>query len=167
MGGGPSSAIDIAGNFSQSALELIIERWRALVQDHGGALHEDYIRSVGQLTFMPVTIAATTLDTLALFNPLRVLRPMPRMRAIPSGLRSVAVPATFHPPAQSTSSERIAVFDGGAGSHPLLDPYLTHADLTTLSADPVAEQHGSLVSSAILHGHLTSGQTAPAAARTG
>jgi hypothetical protein len=151
-------AIDAAGNLSESVLELIINRWRALVQDHGGKLHDDYIRSVGQLTFMPVTIAAAALDALAQFNPLRVLRPMPRMRAIPSGLRSVAVQATFQPPAQSTSSERIAVFDGGAGTHPLLDPYVTHADLTTLPADPAAEQHGSLVSSAILHGHLTSGQ---------
>jgi hypothetical protein len=152
-------AIDAAGNVSQSALELILGRWRALVKDHGGEVHENYIRTVGQLTFMPVTIPAPALQALAQFNPLRVLRPMPRMRAIPAGLRSIAIPAAFNPPAQSTSAERIAVFDGGAGSHPLLDPYVNHGELTTQPADPAAEQHGSLVTSAILHGHLTPGQT--------
>lgn len=152
-------AIDAAGNISQSALESIIGRWRALVKDHGGEVHDSYVRTVGQLTFMPVSIPEEALHALAQFNPLRVLRPMPRMRAIPSGLRSVATTAVFNPPAPSSTAERIAVFDGGAGSHPLLDPYVTHGQLTTQPAHALGEEHGSLVTSAILHGHLTPGQT--------
>ena len=152
-------AVDAAGTLSRQAHDLVIDRWRALVRENGGHLHESYIRTVGNLTFMPITLAADAIHAVAQFNPLRVLRPMARMRSMPDGLRSVAVnPASFTPPTGEVPTHRVAVFDGGSGSHPLLDPYVTHADLTTTPVDALAEQHGSLVTSAILYGHLTAGQ---------
>ena len=135
-----------------------MKRWRALLRDLGGQVHDAFIRSVGNLTFMPITAPADALDAIAEFNPLRVLRPMPRMRSIPAGLRAVTVdPTAFAPPRGEVPTHRVAVFDGGAGTHPLLDPYVSHGELTTSPADTEAEQHGSLVTSAILYGHLAAG----------
>jgi hypothetical protein len=149
-------AIGADGRLSDRVQALVMERWHKLVTAQDGRIHDDYIRRVGNLTFMPVSLRRGALDTISTFNPLRVLRPMPRMRSMPtSGLRRIdpgATPPT--PPTGPAPTQRVAVFDGGAGSHPLLDPYVAHGDLTTAAPDQDDEDHGTLVTSALLYGHL-------------
>ena len=152
--------IDTFGRLSAAAHEVVMERWRALLKAHGGHVHERFIRPVGHLTFMPISLAHEALESIAEFNPLRVLRPMPRLRSTSSPrLRRVALgSAEFTQPTGAEPTHRVAVFDGGAGSHPLLDQYVAHGDLTTSPRDPRDEEHGTLVTSALLYDHLSVGQ---------
>ena len=152
-------AIAADGRLSDRVQGLVMRRWKKLVEDHDGRVHSDYVRRVGNLTFMPVTLRRGAVDAIAAFNPLRVLRPMPTMRSVPAdNLRRVEPAAPIVPPAVTTPPpQRVAVFDGGAGSHPLLDPFVAHGDLTSSDPDPEDEAHGTLVTSALLYGHLKAG----------
>lgn len=91
-----------------------LERWFALIAEEGGEVHRNYIRRVGGLTFTPVSLDSGSLESVARFNPLRVLRPMPAIRPRPRfGTRSVqrlAAPTTNQPVLSTVS---VAVFDGG------------------------------------------------------
>jgi hypothetical protein len=89
-------------------------RWITLVQANHGQVYESFIRRVGGLTFVPVSVAAAEALRLARFNPLRVLRPMPAIRPRPRfGLRSVQrVTPPANPQPMSTAAT-VAVFDGG------------------------------------------------------
>jgi hypothetical protein len=84
------------------------------VQANHGQVYESFIRRVGGLTFVPVSVAAAEALRLARFNPLRVLRPMPAIRPRPRfGLRSVQrVTPPANPQPMSTAAT-VAVFDGG------------------------------------------------------
>jgi hypothetical protein len=118
-------------------------RWITLVQANHGQVYESFIRRVGGLTFVPVSVAAAEALRLARFNPLRVLRPMPAIRPRPRfGLRSVQrVTPPANPQPMSTAAT-VAVFDGGVdggiGAMPA-----TATDLTT--EPPIADDlsHGT------------------------
>lgn len=140
-----------------------IERWVALVESRGGAVHRDFLRRVGGLTFMPIRAASTEVAELARFNPLRVLRPMPAIRPRPRfGLRSgnrITAPATGRPLADVTT---VAVFDGGvhdpsrSGLFPI--PLI---DLTPEVAEADELDHGTGVTGAVMYGLLKAGEQAP------
>jgi hypothetical protein len=153
-------SINALGRLSEQAQRLVMKRWRELLKAHGGHVHDDYVRTVGHLTFMPISLARDALEAISAFNPLRVLRPMPRMRSIPgNGLRHMdlgtAAPAVPDGPGPE---HRIAVFDGGSAGHPLLDPFVAQGDLTKSPRDTDDEQHGTLVTSALLYGHVEAGR---------
>jgi Subtilase family len=153
--------IDTAGRISERVDELIRARWASLITSLGGTVHNDYIRRVGDLTFMPVELASHRLHEVAIFNPLRSIKPMPRLRPIRPRFRSVDLGAlTPAPPAGGPPADaRIGVFDGGVdATHPLLAPYVTGTDLTTLPSEPEAISHGTLVTSALLYGHIQAGR---------
>jgi hypothetical protein len=68
-----------------------MERWFALVEQNGGHVYRDFVRTVGGLTFSPLALDGTGANQVARFNPLRALRPMPTIRPRPRfGTRSVA-----------------------------------------------------------------------------
>jgi hypothetical protein len=155
-------AVDAIGRLSDQEQEQTLEKWRTLVGGLGGEIHESYRREVGGLTFMPVRLARSQLDNLLQFNPLRVIRPMPRLRRFPEQrLRDVDLGgAGLMPPAGGPPADhRIVTFDGGVDtSHPLLAPFVSEGDLTTAprTADDVG--HGTLVTSALLYGSLQAGR---------
>ncbi len=98
--------------------EATLLRWFALIEAHNGYAHRDFVRTVGGLTFTPVTMPSDEdAAALAAFNPLRTLRPMPAIRPRPRfGLRSGN---RLRPPASSRpvdTSVKVAVFDGGSMS---------------------------------------------------
>ena len=155
-------SVDAVGRVSEAARNIVLGRWRALVERLGGSLHDEFIRSVGNLLFMPVELSEEALEAAASFNPLRVLRPMPRMRRLPTGhLRNVDLgdtapqpPASLPPP-----DRRIAVFDGGVdATHPLLAPFVNETSLTSSPPDDQCRAHGSMVTSAALFGHMEIGK---------
>lgn len=153
--------IDASGRLSGRVLELVLARWDALVRSLEGEVHTDYVRRVGDLTFTPVTLAADKLDAVAAFNPLRSIKPMPRLRPIRPRFRAFDFgAATPTPPAGGPPADaRVAVFDGGVdATHPLLAPYVTDNDLTGEPEEADAVSHGTLVASALLYGHIQTGR---------
>lgn len=149
------------------AREEILGKWAELVASLGGDVVEQYRRTVGALTFMPVHLNRASLARLAEFNPLRVLRPMPKLRPVPpSPLRQVRRSAP-EPPAQPepTSDTRIAIFDGGwDASCPYTGPVTTLHDLTSEPPDNECVVHGSAVTAAVLYGHVDSSGRLPSPA---
>lgn len=144
--------------------EETLEKWFALIQNEGGEVHRDYVRTVGGLTFTPVGLAVDKAAPLARFNPLRVLRPMPAIRPRPRfGTRSVqrlAPPVTNQPILNTIS---VAVFDGGVDTAHRTAPLFeipTH-DLTSEAPDQEDLDHGTGVTGAVLYGLVTPGQQAP------
>lgn len=145
--------------------EATLERWFELIETHNGYAHRDYVRRVGGLTFMPVTMPSEEdAAALAAFNPLRTLRPMPAIRPRPRfGLRSgdrLSAPATGRP---VDTSVKVAVFDGGVdvtNGATRLFPIAT-PDLTTEPAVQEFLDHGTGVTGAVLYGLIAPGQQAP------
>ncbi|MGO0578255.1 S8 family peptidase [Ornithinimicrobium panacihumi] len=144
--------------------EETLEQWFALIQNEGGEVHRDYVRTVGGLTFTPVGLAADKAASLARFNPLRVLRPMPAIRPRPRfGTRSVqrlTAPATNQSVLNTVS---VAVFDGGVDTAHRTAPLFaipTH-DLTSEAPDQGELDHGTGVTGAVLYGLVAPGQQAP------
>jgi hypothetical protein len=155
-------AIDASGVASAAAAERVTAKLERLVERLDGEMRRSYLRHVGSLTFVPIRLGRQHLDELERFNPLRALRPMPHMRRIPeTRIRSVDLGATApEPPSDHPPREhRIAVFDGGVDtSHPLLSPFVSEGDLTTAPRDDELVGHGTLVSSALLYGHIQPGR---------
>lgn len=155
-------AVDVTGRTSERAADLIIAKLDALLRSFDGELRRTYLRQVGGLTFVPVRLRRRHLTELSRFNPLRAVRPMPRMRRIPDQrLRGIDLGSTAPPPPSGgpPATRRIAAFDGGVdATHPLLAPYVAEGDLTTAPRDDDMVSHGSLVASALLYGHITPGR---------
>ncbi len=93
-----------------------VEKWFALVEQHGGTGHREYVRRVGGLTFAPITLRGSTAREVARFNPLRALRPMPPIRPSTTiSLRQVGEVNSVIPPVVNTplaDAPEVAVFDG-------------------------------------------------------
>ncbi len=155
-------SVDATGRVTEAARDIVLSRWRALVGRLGGSLHDDFIRSVGNLIFMPVELSEEALEAAASFNPLRVLRPMPQMRRLPTGhLRNVDLgdAAPQAPASLPAPDRRIAIFDGGVdASHSLLAPYVNEISLTDSPPDEQCQAHGAMVTSAALFGHMEIGK---------
>lgn len=157
--------LDHRGQISAESRQLVLNRWNAYLAELGRYLHDGFVRTVGNLLFMPVSLAAERLEEAAGFNALRVLRPMPRMRDI-AGAELRQLPASetapTAPAAAPADAEAIAIFDGGVDeAHPLLAPFVKQIDLTSSAPQPTPFAHGNLVTSSALFGHLTSGATLP------
>lgn len=141
-----------------------LDRWTELIANEGGTIHRDYIRRVGGLTFTPVSLRSSHAASLARFNPLRVLRPMPAIRPRPRfGTRSgqgLGAPSTQQP---FQTNVTVGVFDGGVDTARRTSPLFsipTH-DLTTETPDPNELIHGTGVTGAVLYGLVNPGDSAP------
>lgn len=140
-----------------------LERWRSLVRKCGGSVADEFEREVGGLTFVPIRIRRSQVEDLSIFNPLRVLRPMPRLRSRPGGGATRAFPVIPSQPSSGPISDdiRIAVFDGGVdvneGGTPVVVPD-TSTDLTHEPANPNELAHGTGVTGAVLYGKVEPGE---------
>lgn len=159
-------AIDANGMPSAAAAERVATKLETLVERLDGEMRRKYLRRVGTLTFVPIRLQRRHLDDLERFNPLRAVRPMPQMRRIPEKrIRSADLGGSApEPPSERPPREhRIAVFDGGVdASHPLLAPFVSEGDLTSAPRVEQLVAHGTLVSSALLYGHIQPGRPLPA-----
>jgi len=149
-----------SGEVIAAERQAVIAKWATWVDQLGGEIAADYQRVVRGMTFMPVLLPAGAAERATRFNPLRALRPMPKVRPTPIGpLRVVAtgrqLPAP--PPGQRPQSDlRVAVFDGGVSRGiPHLDPFVDPIDVTPEPEDPDSVAHGTMVTGALLYGSLT------------
>lgn len=123
----------------------------------------DRRREVGGLCFIPTLARPDLLERLAQFTFLRVLRGMPSLRPWrPNLLRSsVGFKASLPEENSLDPSVRAVVFDGGIPDDVDLHRWVQVHDAPGVSA-PVAayQQHGLMVTSALLYGPLARGVTA-------
>lgn len=112
----------------------------------------------GRMLFMPVEGDSAGLATLAQFTLVRVIRPMPRLRAARPMLRSSAVSVAFDLPiVEPVSMEpKVAILDGGLPEQHLLQPYVRRYFVSDEAAEDVEEyvSHGLAVTSALLFGPI-------------
>lgn len=140
----------------------VIEQWTAWVEKAEGIVYHDYVRTVGTLTFVPIKARKDAIRTVAGFNLLRSVRPMPQIRPLPDGLLRRTRPTLLPPPpdsgAKPTSPGRIAIFDGGFDARlPHVSQFSTLTHVTPEPFDAACLQHGTLVTSAALYGHIPGG----------
>src|ERR1700733_5054506 len=154
-------AIDERGLPSNEAAAAVVAKLEALIDRLGGQMRGRYLRHVGTLTFVPIRLRRAQLGDLQRFNPLRSIRPMPQMRRVAQRrIRSVDLGAEPEVPVEHPLPQhRIAAFDGGVDTgHPLLAPFVSETDLTTAPREQHLVAHGTLVTSALLYGHVQPGR---------
>lgn len=156
-------AIDAEGKATTAEHELVLHKWAEWVHLLGGEIAMNYERRVRGMTFIPVRLAAGAAEEAVRFNPLRTLRPMPKVRPVPIGpLRVVSTAGRLPspPPGQRPQSDlRVAVFDGGVSAGlPQLAPFVDAIDVTPEPAHDDDVAHGTMVTGALLYGPLTDGQ---------
>jgi hypothetical protein len=138
------------------------QKFAALVDSVGGRVETDWVRPAGALLFLPVRLAPEAAGELARFNPLRALQPMGRLRTPPSGTASGSpLPQPTTPPNGARAPLRIAVFDGGVDeASPYWQGRVRSPYVGNIVPDVDAQQHGAVVTSAIVYGHID-GATLP------
>lgn len=118
-------------------------------------------RVVGWLTFVPVRLPVASVEELAKFSFVRVVRSMPRLRTVDAGvLRAYSFGAKL-PDIDAVSDERAVIFDGGIPQDVVssLSRWVQLVEPPGIGA-PVAayEAHGLAVTSSFLFGPLESGK---------
>ncbi len=156
-------AVDARGEATAAEHELVLGKWVEWVGLLGGEVARKYERRVRGMTFVPIRLPAGAAEDAVRFNPLRALRPMPKVRPVPIGpLRVVSTGSRLPapPPGQRPQSDlRIAVFDGGVcNALPQLAPFVDAIDVTPEPASDDDVAHGTMVTGALLYGPLADGQ---------
>lgn len=136
------------------ASEQTLALLEAVVQRTGGVVKREHLGEVGGLTFVPVLLTPDGEELLKEFNPLRALRPMPRIRP----LRTVGgdqVVAKMDAPREGTlpGAPEVYVFDGGIdASAAVYGGAVTSTDLVVEPANRADQDHGEAVTATVLYG---------------
>lgn len=156
-----------AGRFFEVGLHLLYDEDPNTIQRAfsryaervGVRVHTQHSFITGNLWFVPVEGDRKKVHDLALFTFVRVIRPMPKLRAMRPVQRSggVVVPCTL-PADQPLSAEpRVAILDGGLPEHHPIGPWLRSYRILDNNADddPDGIKHGLAVTSAFLFGPIS------------
>ncbi len=149
--------VDENGHPDQRGLAQVLKKWQLWVDELGGEVDLDWLRSHQRLTFVPVLLPRDRLDEAVLFNPLRALHPMPAMEILPPlEMRGIGGVQPMAPSERPSSERRIAVFDGGLPTTvPALSRYVSYKDLTEDAAtDAGSVAHATTVASAATFGNI-------------
>jgi hypothetical protein len=142
--------------------EFIEESFRAYAKSVGFKLHDDLAFEVGSLWFVPVEGPQARLSDLAKFSLMRVVRPVPLMRGLPSVGRAVGLPAVSPLPTSGalSSEPRVAILDGGLPAHHHVAAWATQRKLNAAGDFAGGPEHGLGVTSAFLFGPILPGVVA-------
>jgi Subtilase family len=129
----------------------------------GVKVHTDLDFTAGNLWFVPVEGLRASVEKLAEFAFVRVIRPVPKLRGLRPTLRTpgIALQCSL-PTEQALSSEpRVAILDGGLPEKHQLGPWLrSYRRLDEKAADDTeGPAHGLAVTSAFLFGPIRPGGT--------
>ncbi|WP_082575802.1 S8 family serine peptidase [Arthrobacter sp. Soil762] len=145
---GKSGAADYASEVTQ-------QRWFELIASLGGSHVQDWIRQSGGLTYVPVRLDQESVEEALQFNGLRQLSPMPRPRHAETVVElpeSILLPVPMSL-VETSRPLRVAVFDGGVdAASPYWAGRVREIPLGHILPDSRADDHGSLVTSALLYG---------------
>lgn len=146
--------------------DYIIEAFERYAETVGVDAKVERRLFAGGLCFLPAEGSAVQLRELARFAFLRTARPLSRLRGVPAVERATPMPTL--PPALLPSQDaidgdiRVAVFDGGLPDDSPLAAWVQAIELPGIGPKvPELEAHGHDVSSALLFGSLTPGESAP------
>ncbi|MEU9237103.1 S8 family peptidase [Streptomyces subrutilus] len=161
-----NTLLEVGLHLPDGLRERILDTFISYVEMLGGSAEIDHALRVPGVGFVPVRLARVEVDRLALFSFLRVVRPMPRLRALhPVGPRLSGEGAQA--PVLPTEGPvdpavRLAILDGGLRERGPLARWASSHDGPDLGpADPDFQHHGHNVTSAALFGPLIPGQRAP------
>lgn len=153
-------------HFFELGLHLLPEKSRAFVQQAfvafanglGVNVHAGLSFVAGNLWFVPVEGTRAKIRKLADFVLVRVVRPVPKLRAIRSAIRSGLASVTCELPAEQplSSEPRVAILDAGLPKTHPIEPWLRSYRESDPVAAPVTdgEEHGLSVTSAFLFGPI-------------
>ncbi|MFD8026779.1 S8 family peptidase [Streptomyces lavendulae] len=161
-----SSLVEVGLHLPEQLRERILDKFVAYVEMLGGIAEIGHVLRVPGVGFVPVRVSRAELNRLAQFSFLRVVRPMPRLRALHPAGAGVTAAGMLAPvlPSQGPvdPSVRLAVLDGGLSEGgPLARWARSHEGPDVGEAAPEFLQHGHNVTSAALFGPLVPGQRAP------
>ncbi|MER5927755.1 S8 family peptidase [Streptomyces mirabilis] len=146
--------------------EKILTGFAAYVEALGGRAEISHALQMPGIGFVPVRIAPETIDRLSQFAFMRVVRPMPRLRAFHPVERATTAPgltAPILPTAGAVDPDvRMALLDGGLEQDGSMAPWARSYDVPDMNnATSEYLDHGHNVTSAALFGPLIPGQSAP------
>ena len=105
--------------------------------------------------FLPASLTPIEIENLSAFNPLRAIRPMPRV-SFPRIKKDHIVKAGPPPQSSMLRTENVAeigIFDGGSDTEiPHLRNWVTNIDLTEEAIEELFIEHGTAVCGAALYG---------------
>lgn len=127
-------------------------------KDCGFEVNGVYEFEAGRLLFVAVEGDASSLEQLSQFTLVRVVRPMPQLRAAHPVTRNMPLAVSFSLPSGEPLSRepKVAILDGGLPSEHILDAYVRRYFLADQNASDVVEytEHGLGVTSAVLFGPI-------------
>ncbi len=141
---------------------------RALFADYakdcGFTVNGDFEFEAGRLLFMAIEGDAAGLESLAQFTLMRVVRPMPHLRAARPVTRSMPLAVSFTLPSGEPLSRepKVAILDGGLPAEHVIDRYVRRYFLADEEAEDISNftEHGLGVTSALLFGPIEPETTA-------
>ena len=136
------------------ASETTLGLLRSAVEATGGVVKDEFITEVSGLTFVPLLLNPDGEERLQQFNPMRALRPMPRIRPLRTSRPDAPQTRVDAPvlPAPANAPE-VFVFDGGADQHgPMFSGSVTTIDLVADPIDALDLEHGEAVTATVLYG---------------
>lgn len=167
--------IESRETLAEQAVELILYNWPPLLRRQAIEHLRDLFRrhkiestnfrikeySAGP-TFIAGVLPYPALSELAEYNFLRSARLLPRVRFTKAITRQ-AVSLSSATVSPALPAAHIAIFDGGFGANPLLDPFVRSIDLTAKAPSVDEVEHGTMVASAAVYGpfDLTGAVPAP------
>ncbi|GAA3140301.1 hypothetical protein GCM10017687_66200 [Streptomyces echinatus] len=146
--------------------EKILASFKRYVESLGGTAEITHALQMPGIGFVPVRVAPEAVDRLSQFAFMRVVRPMPRLRAFhpveraatAHGLKASSLPAV----GAVDPAVKIAILDGGLEEDGPMAPWArSHEAPHVGDATSDYLQHGHNVTSAALFGPLVPGQSAP------
>lgn len=137
----------------------IWDSFSAYARSLGGVADWTKAKSVGGLTFLPVTISRGNEAGLAEFSHLRAVRSVPKLRFNrPEAIRTTLQEVFSLPEYQALDNDfKVCIFDGGLGNGTVIEQWVNeHIPLDVSNTHPSLLAHGSEVCSAYLFGPYNS-----------
>jgi hypothetical protein len=153
--------------YFEIGLHLLPDENRAFVQQSfasyaakvGARLYADLGFTAGNLWFVPVRCERPVIERLAQFTFVRVIRPVPKLRAMRPVPRASGITVNCSLPVEQplSSEPKVAILDGGLPKQHPLAPWLRSYRVLDPKAadDPDGPEHGLGVTSAFLFGPIT------------
>lgn len=139
--------------------DLVLSAFESYAKDLGCELKLDLSIEIASLWFVPVIGEEVQVETLAQFSFVRVVRPMPALRAFQPVFRSISSnPTVVLPDADPYSTDtRAVVLDGGLPDEHCIGRWVRSSTLSDPLANnhPDGPEHGIAVTSAVLFGPLS------------
>lgn len=165
-----------AGTSARGAYELVLHspsarlaphnrtQFLKLAAEYGVQVNQDLAVEVRGLWFLPAVGSEDSMQRLARYSTIRVVRPMPELSLSPiTRGQALQAKAVLPRPSVVDSSARVAILDGGLPDDHALTPWISSYQVMNGSASnsPGYEAHGLAVASAFLFGSMSAGLQPP------